>query len=239
MNQFFLFLVLMMCSIVAAREPVSVLIVTGGHDFERTAFFAMFAEMKGIQFTSVEHPLANAALDTGSLANYDVLLFYDMNQSIDEDHKSGFISLIKNGKGLVFLHHSLASYQEWDEFSKIRGGKYILPESLLPEQQAKASTYQHDVQVHVKIIEPDHPVCRGLSDFVLLDEVYGGYQIFPFVTPLLKTNHPLSNAVIAWSHVWERSRIVFIQPGHDHHAFENSNYRKMVENAINWTADRE
>ena len=41
------------------RNPLRVLIVTGGHDFERPPFFAMFQAMPGIQWTEAVQPSAN------------------------------------------------------------------------------------------------------------------------------------------------------------------------------------
>lgn len=32
----------------------------------------------------------------------------------------------QEGKGLVALHHCLASFQDWDEYPKIIGGRYHL-----------------------------------------------------------------------------------------------------------------
>ena len=44
---------------VTEREPLQVLIVTGGHDFERKPFFAMFEAMPGIQWKEAIQPGAN------------------------------------------------------------------------------------------------------------------------------------------------------------------------------------
>src|SRR2546426_12837177 len=43
----------------AERHPLRVLIITGGHDFERSLFFAMFQAMPGIQWTEAVQPGAN------------------------------------------------------------------------------------------------------------------------------------------------------------------------------------
>ncbi len=39
--------------------------------------------------------------------------------------KDAFIDLTRECTGLVFLHHSLVSYQTWDTFKFIIGGKYF------------------------------------------------------------------------------------------------------------------
>jgi uncharacterized protein len=227
---------LVLLSALNAENPVRVLIITGGHDFERQPFFEMFDAMSGVACNSVEQPAANALYNTPALKEVDVLVFYDMNQEITEEQKAAFLSMLKQGKGVVFLHHSLASYQAWDEFATIRGGKYVLPELLPESQKEKASTYQHDVEVNVQVVNSQHPVTHGLADFVLHDEVYGNYEVRPNVIPLLRTDHPLSTPVIAWATQYDASKIVYIQPGHDHWSYNNVNYRRLVENAIKWVA---
>ncbi len=216
----------------AQSTQPKILIITGGHDFERESFFDMFADMN-VEYSSVEHPQANLIYGTSDLETYDVLVYYDMNQEISEGQKQAFLNTVKQGKGLVFLHHSLASYQKWDEFLQIQGGRY----HLNPEEARQKSTYRHDVQMDVHIVDPSHPVTQGLSDFTIHDEVYGNFEVLPGVTPLLTTDHPESGDTIAWAHTYGNSKIVYIQLGHDHFAYENENFQKLVEQAILWASE--
>jgi type 1 glutamine amidotransferase len=55
---------------------------------------------------------------------------------------------------------------------------------------------------------------------------------------LLSTSHPESGEIIGWTHLYGDSPIVYIQPGHDHHAYENPNYRHLVRQAIEWINDQ-
>lgn len=220
-------------AIALGSQKMKILIITGGHDFERDQFFAMFDSMSDIEFTSVEHPGANDIYATSSLQTYDALVYYDMNQEISEEQKRAFLTMVEKGKGLVFLHHSLASYQTWDEYKQIQGGRY----NENPEDAAKKSTYKHDVTMNVYILDRDHPVTQGLSDFEIYDEVYGNFEVSADVHPLLKTDHPQSGEIIGWAHAHGASKIVYLQPGHDHHAYENENYRALVRRAIRWVAE--
>jgi hypothetical protein len=156
-----------------------------------------------------------------------------MPKTISETEKESYYKLLKLGKGMVFLHHSLASYPEWDEFKTIIGGKYH------EEQNSPAtSTYQHDVIFKVMILNQKHPVTRGISDFDILDEVYGNTEVLPFVVPLLTTDHSLSSKLIGWTLKKENSRIVYLQPGHDKSGYFNSNYQKLVRQAIEYVAKK-
>lgn len=210
-----------------AQTEQQIIIITGGHDFEREAFFTMFEEMPGIDFQEVMHPEANQIYDSILMEKTDVLLFYDMVQEINGPQKAAFLNLLEKGKGMVFLHHSLASYQEWEEFGSIIGGRYILADQ-------DGSTYRHDVDVPVHVMSKGHPVTRGINDFVIRDEVYGNFRVVPAVAPLLSTTHPESGKIIAWANTFDNSRIVYIQLGHDHHAYENKDFRRLLKQAIDW-----
>jgi hypothetical protein len=135
---------------------------------------------------------------------------------------------------MIFLHHSLASYQEWNEFEKIIGGKYYLQSDTTDGEDIKLSTYKHDVDVPVEIVDQNHPILNGMDDFTIHDEVYGGFNVLPTVYPLLRTDHPESTEIIAWTNKYLNSNIVYIQLGHDHHAYEDPNYRRLVKQSIDW-----
>jgi type 1 glutamine amidotransferase len=220
----------------AQTGRLQVAIVTGGHDFDSVAFFGMFDSFKGFQYRQLSHPSAFGDLQLNDGRFPDVVVFYDMPQLISAQGKEVFRMMLMGGTGLVFLHHSLASYQLWPEYKKIVGGKYH--EKNSPDAK-EYSTYRHDVQVSVKILDPTHPVCAGISDFNLQDEVYGNFEVLRGVKPLLGTSHPESGPVIGWTQQVANSRIVYIQPGHDRNAFSNPDYRKLVFQAIRYVSEEE
>jgi type 1 glutamine amidotransferase len=212
-----------------AQTKERVLIYTGGHEFEREAFFDMFKDIPDLDYQDLIHPQTSPVFDSALIAQFDVLLFYDMVQEIDAAQKAALIKILEEGKGVVFLHHSLVSYQEWDEFEKIIGGRYGLTNI-----DQDSSTYRHDVDIPVTIVDKDHPITKGMDDFVIRDEVYGNFKVLPTVHPLLKTTHPESGEIIGWTNSYGKSRIVYLQLGHDHFAFENPAYRHIVKQAIEW-----
>lgn len=230
-----LFVLAIYTSLIAQAQPLKILIITGGHGFERETFFSMFDSYEDVQWQEVKHPNANKFYESNLAENFDVFVFYDMNQQISAYEKNNFCELVAAGKPMVFLHHSLVSYQDWPEFEKIIGGKYHKEAELKGDTLIPASTYQHDVQIEIKLEMPTHPILSGLQNFSLQDEVYGGFTYLPDIKPLLSTNHPGSSRYIAWINECGNSKVVYIQPGHDHHAFNNENYRRLLYQAIKWS----
>jgi type 1 glutamine amidotransferase len=234
MMKIFAVAVILLFSIANLNAQNKVLIITGGHDFEEKPFYEMFDSFQGLAYDTITQPKGNALLENAKIKAYSCLVFYDMFQDITENQKAALLRLLDDGMGMVFLHHALVSYQNWPEFEKIIGGKY----HLKPSNGRPASTYKHDVDFSVKIVSAKDalPITKGLQDFEIHDEVYGSYSVGNHVTPIIQTDHPESTPTIGWSHQYKNSRIVYLQLGHDHYAYENNNYRTLVQRSIWWVS---
>src|ERR1051325_1678339 len=92
----------------SAADKLNVLVITGGHGFEKTSFFKMFEENPEITFTTAEHSKTNAtAYERTDLLTCDAVVLYDMPKEITDSQKEHFVALFKRGVGLVVLHHAL------------------------------------------------------------------------------------------------------------------------------------
>lgn len=217
---------------------VRVLLVTGGHGFEKEPFFKMFKDNPDITFQAVEHPTAFASFTAEAGKQYDVMVTYDFNQQISDEAKANFVARLKDGKGLVVLHHSIAAYPDWPEYWEILGARYYLNPTNVNGVAKARSAWKHDVDFKVQVADKRHPVTRGLKDFDIHDETYKGFDVFKDCRPLLTSDEPLSNKIIGWAKKYEGTRVVGIQLGHDHFAYENPNYQQLVRQAIAWAAKR-
>ncbi len=231
---FLIFISVISCS---SDNEDYIAIITGGHVYDSVNFVKAFKSYPDLQFDHFVHPCANNIYSSDSIDKYDALVFYDLYQDITDDQKVAFIDMLNEGKGVVFLHHSIASYQEWDEFLKILGGRYYLAPTIVDGDSVPASTYRDGQEVDVNILDKKHPVVKGLEDFHLHEEVYGQYQVIPDVHPLISSNHPESDEFQVWTNTYGKSRIVYIQFGHDNNAYSNPNFRKLLRQAIDWVGE--
>ena len=220
----------------AADPKIRVLIVTGGHGFDKDAFFDVFKSNPHIAFTHAAHGKTNADVyERQDLLSYDAVVLYDMPKNITDAQKAEFLSLFDRGIGLVVLHHALVSYQHWPEYERIIGGRYA-------EEDGKSGVvtpqvgYQHDVNVPVVIVAKAHPITVGMTDFTIRDEIYWGFRTRSDVMPLITTTHPKSGKPLGWTRNEGKSRIVYLQLGHGPEAFANPNYRRLVAQSIQWVA---
>lgn len=232
---FFFFQLLFICCSIN-QENKNVLVVTGGKKIERESFLNIFNSMENIEYKEVIQPQANKIYSKNEIDNYDAIIFYDFVQEITEDQKKAFLKLLDKGKGMIFLHHSLVSYQSWDEYEKIVGGRYYQSTNKEDSIKYVQSTFKHDVEIPVKIINKNQTITKGINDFVIHNEVYGKYKILPNIKPIISTTYPESEDIIGWTNNYKNSKIVYIQLGHDHHAFNDPNYQKMIKQSIYWVS---
>lgn len=210
------------------------LLITGGHPFEREPFFEMVRSFSKFNFTPVEQPGADKYYAPMAAAAHDAFVHYDFGQTMAEKARSDFLALLDEGKGMVFFHHALYNHLDWPEFREIIGGLWLNEPFTVKNWPYGPSTYHLDQQVKVKIADQAHPITKGMSDFELAEETYGKFYVSHAVKPLLLTDHATSDPVIGWTHLYRKSRIVYLQPGHGPSTFANPHFRQILERSISW-----
>ena len=215
----------------AAQEgPIRVLLVTGGHEHE-LSFYEMFSGRAGYAITVNPHP---RAFRPWLSKRADVLVLYDMADVTDEAERKYLRAFLESGKGMVVLHHAIASNQQWPWwYEEVVGGRYVLK----AEGGAPASSYKHDVDFEVRPAA-SHPVLEGVGPFRIPDEAYKNLWISPKVKVLLETANPENDKALAWISPYPKSRGVYVQLGHGSDAHGNPAYRRLLHNAIGWAAGR-
>ncbi len=219
-------------------SPVRILLTYGGHGFEQESFFAMFDALPGVTYTKAELPKDAGLLKPALCKDVDVIVMYDMVRGFSPEQQTAFQALLKKGIGVVSLHHNMGAHRDWDEFSKIIGGKFIFEDGVLEGKPYKQSTWAHGQNLQVRVADKEHPITQGIGPFEIHDETYGGYFTSAGVHVLLTTDHPENDPELAWTLNYGNSRVFYLMLGHDHHAWENPNYSKLLHQGILWAADR-
>lgn len=213
------------------QGQVEIMLVTSERKTPVPEFFTMFNEIEGLNYTQIIQPKANEWIEQGKADHFDVWVFYDLNDSITESQKTAYWQALENGQNMLFLHHTLPSYQAWPEYINIIGGRYNRA-----HPQKEPSTYEHNIKIEVKVANSKHPITNNLNDFTILDETYSNCEILPSVIPLLTTNSNNNMPIAAWIHRVKNAEVVYIQFGHDQHAFSNPNYRKLLKQSLFYLA---
>jgi len=208
--------------------PVRVLVVTGGH-FHDPSFYSLFDRQQGFVATVDPHP---AAYERDLQRRYDVLVLYDLVQELPEKQRTNLRNFVEAGKGVVVLHHAIADFNDWPWWhDEVLGGYYLLK----PQGDRPASTYKVGVELEARPAT-EHPVTEGVQPFRITDEVYKSIWISPLSTVLVETKHPDADRALAWVSPYAKSRVVCMTLGHDERAHLNEAFRRVVKNAILWSA---
>jgi type 1 glutamine amidotransferase len=160
-----------------------------------------------------------------------------------DPRKLGVIQkLIDQKAGFVCLHYAVDYRpQEGDRVINWMGGYYLDKVSINPH-------WDGDFQ---KL--PDHPISRGVKPFKIRDEWYYNMKFVPGlknVTPILTAtppdntrgnseakNYPGRAEIVAWA--FDRAdggRGFGFTGGHTHKNWANEDFRRLVTNAILWSA---
>jgi hypothetical protein len=175
----------------------------------------------------------------------------------------GWHRLLDEGVPVVAMHHSIASWPAWPEFADILGGRFHYAPASLRGVDYPDSGYALDVHQRLTVLAKLHPVTAGLpASFSLTDETYLCPMFGDEVTPLIGTDaplddqhhwsavaavcgrmfdrdgwsHPAGTQLAAWTHRVRASTVIYVQPGDGPAAFTNTNYRRLLGNAITWAA---
>lgn len=213
---------------------------------------ALNDSLPGVEATVVRNgwPKDETVLDGA-----DAIVFYcdGGGDHLALPHAPYLDKLARKGVGIVNLHFALEVPQEVGKhLLQWIGGYFEINWSVNPVWEASFASF------------PDHPVARGLKPFSITDEWYY-HMRFPAgmqgVTPILQALPPESTLnrpdgthsnnpavresviakkepqTLAW--VFERpggGRGFGFTGGHMHQNWQNDNFRKLVLNAIAWTA---
>ena len=183
-----------------------------------------------------------------------------------DQFKRDLLKATEAGTGFVFLHHAIAGWPAWEPYAQLMGGRFCYTPQRLRGVDVQDSGYRHKVPHSVQVVA-QHPVTAGVDpEFQMVDELYL-YEVFEdSVTPLLRSDyeftaenfysaarvveqgqmfsnegwqHPQGSNLVGWTRQQDQSRIVYLQGGDDPEAYANSNYQRLLGNAIRWAGKRE
>jgi hypothetical protein len=212
-------------------KAISALVVTGGHEFT-SGFYTLFQGYEDLHWEPAMHRRAAEGYVRDMAKKYDVVVLYDMPQEATDQQRQNLMEFVRAGKGVVMLHHAIASFQTWPQYAELVGGKYFEKQ----EGEHRASEYAHDQDMTIHVADPKHPVTRGVPDFDIHDEGYKYIWVSPGAHILLTTDHPKADPAIAWISPFQGTRVVSILLGHGEEAYASPSFRLLVINAIRWAA---
>ena len=237
-------LLMILCSVAPAAEPAKIVLVAGRpshgpgeHEFNAgTMLLAKcLRQNPGVDAVVIKGGWpADESLFDGASA---IVLYMDGGEGhplIAGDHLAKMGALMKKGVGLACLHYAVEVPGDHGGMELLDwiGGFYRRPISQNPIND-----------VELTQAAPAHPISRGWDGFRGTDEWYyriafrkDDKQLVPILTAMLPKDAP-KQETIAWAVQREDGGRGFgFTGGHYHHNWGLEDQRRMVVNAILWTA---
>ena len=180
-----------------------------------------------------------------------VFLFSDGSDREEQAHPllrekrlATMAKLMERGVGFVAIHYTIfvPTKKGGDEFLDWCGGYFDYESGAKPRgwySKIKTCTGKVD------LASPKHPVSRGLKPFELREEFYYNMRLAPAergLSPILSATLPdeKESQVVAWAIERKNGGRGFgYTGGHFHSNWQDENVRRMVLNALIWTAHGE
>ncbi len=224
-----------------AGEPTRVLFIGKGPDHPWGTHMYLHASRVLAQCVKrsghVETTVANEwPKDERVLRTIDTMVVYTdpgAERLLDGPHRETFRKLMRRGVGLVTIHWASTVRKEnfqrlGPEWMRILGGTWISNVGLSTE----ASTLRR--------VAPDHPISRGWKTSPFRDEFYLNPKLGPHATPILEVTAKGKPLVVGWAYERpEGGRSFATTLGHFYDNFVRDDFRRIVVNAILWSAHRD
>jgi hypothetical protein len=135
---------------------------------------------------------------------------------------------VQNGGGALFYHNVTYISPHNEDFRDVLGAVTREHPPLRPFK--------------VKIVNKEHPITRGVNDFVVTDEQHfvkyekdEKYILMQSVNEDgLTWRDNGSSSVAGWAYDYGKGRVCYLAPGHVITALWNPEYEKIQKNAVKW-----
>jgi putative membrane-bound dehydrogenase-like protein len=188
---------------------------------ERFAQIQPVLESRGIVLTYTEDA---ASLNADNLAKYDALVIYANTTKIEPAQEKALLDYVAGGGGFVPLH--CASY------CFLNSPAYV---ALVGAQFQRHGMAQFDT----KVVEPDHPIMKGLEPFRTRDETYVHTKHNDKGRLVLQSRSEGSGEEPwTWVRAEGKGRVFYTAYGHDTATWGQPGFHDLVERGIRWASGK-
>jgi type 1 glutamine amidotransferase len=219
----------------AGPAPIRVLMLTTTagfrHDSIPTARQVMSSLAAGGEFT-VTATEDLAAINSASLASYDVLFFALTTGELafTPEQKAAILAFVSNGKGFLGVHSATDTLYQWPEYGDLVGAYF----KEHPWTQSAA----------VVVEDRGHPSTSALGDRFTIEEEFYTFRENPRprVQVLLRLDAASVGATgdypLAWTRSYGRGRSYYNALGHFPATWNDQRFQRQMTGAIRWLAGR-
>ena len=234
-----------------APEKIQALIITGqnGHDWRTVSPLLRKAlEATGRFEVRITEEFRGAGPET--LAPYQVVIlnYFDLRNPAmrwGDRADNALLDFVRNGRGVVIYHFSVAAFDGWQEYEKMCGGNWR------PNQGHHSAAHDFDVD----IVDQEHPITKGFKtklpqthdelyanlrwqpegSFHLLATAYDDHSLYGG-----KSSQPIPgpgiNQPMLWTVQYGQGRVFATVLGHDGPAVQTPTFVATFTRGTEWAA---
>jgi len=166
-----------------------------------------------------------------ALNAYDVIVFTICSRRLAElpgQAQENLLNYVKGGKGFFVQHLATASFPKWEEFGKLCGRKWIMG----------TSGHGPRAVFEAKVVDKEHPITAGLSNFETDDELYAKLQGTGEIHVLVQADSDWSKKTepLVFTLPYGKGRVVQNAFGHDRKALMTPNVQTIITRGVEWAA---
>ena len=142
------------------------------------------------------------------------------------EQERAVVEFVEGGGAFLNLHNSMGLYPPDGPYLNLVGGRYIGHGPL--------------ERFRVEVVDPDHAVSRGVSDFSVADEQHTPPYDADKVHLLLRNRSDDGKVAAAgWAYEPGKGRLCHLANGHTRESLLHPMYQRLMRNAVNWCLRRE
>ena len=142
--------------------------------------------------------------------------------------QENLLNFVKGGKGFFVQHLASASFPEWDEWGKLCGRRWVM----------KTSGHGPRSVFRSKIVNKEHPITKGMTDFRTDDELYAKLQGDAPIHVLVEADSDWSKKTepLVFIREYGQGRVVHNAYGHDGKALSTPSVAQIIVRGVEWAA---
>ena len=146
--------------------------------------------------------------------------------SIEQDQLKPLLEAVSCGTGIAGLHGGMCdSFRQETEYQYMTGGQFVAhPGGIV--------TYT------VHIVDPEHPLTRGIKDFTVTSEQYY-MHVDPANFVLTTTNFGDVVMPVSWIKMWGKGRVFYSSPGHIAEDVRQIEVLELMKRGMLWAAEKQ
>ena len=166
-----------------------------------------------------------------ALNTYDVIVFTICSRRLAElpgQAQENLLNYVKGGKGFFVQHLATASFPKWEEFGKLCGRKWVMG----------TSGHGPRAVFEAKVVDKEHPITAGMSNFETDDELYAKLQGTGDIHVLVQADSEWSKKTepLVFTLSYGKGRVVQNAFGHDRKALMTPNVQTIITRGVEWAA---